>query len=84
MVFTETILKLAEDICEGKLVFALEGGYSLIALPYCIHAVIRALLKEEYEQPDFEKNFISSEDKYEEIQKMKPALLKLLKKHWKL
>jgi acetoin utilization deacetylase AcuC-like enzyme len=80
--FTKWILQLAEDICEGKLAFILEGGYSPIGLPVCIHSVIRALLKEEYERPDFEYMDFSSLSKKEDILKIKEALKKILKEHW--
>ena len=46
--FTEKLLKIAEKICEGKLVFILEGGYSLIGLPHCVYAVLKALIGEEF------------------------------------
>ena len=36
--------KLAEDICEGKLVLLQEGGYSAAYVPYCTAAVIEPLL----------------------------------------
>ncbi|KKN53689.1 hypothetical protein LCGC14_0599920 [marine sediment metagenome] len=82
--FAEQILRIAEDICEGKLAFILEGGYSLIGLPYCVHAVIKALLTEDYKQPHFEKLKTPSERKKEEIQKIKSSLLGLLNNYWKL
>ncbi len=82
--FAKQILKIAEEICNGKLAFILEGGYNVIALPYCVHAVISALLNEEFEQPLFEKIIPSSEVKHEEIKKIKSTLVKLLNNYWKL
>ncbi|MFX0137550.1 MAG: histone deacetylase, partial [Candidatus Hodarchaeota archaeon] len=61
--FTEKLLKIAEDICEGKVAFILEGGYSLIGLPVCVHSVIKALLKEKYERPPFEYMDFSNNSK---------------------
>jgi acetoin utilization deacetylase AcuC-like enzyme len=81
--FAEKILSIAEELCEGKLAFILEGGYSLIGLPFCIQAVLGSLLKEKYEQPLFEKNMFSTESKMEEILKIKSKLKSLLIDYWK-
>jgi acetoin utilization deacetylase AcuC-like enzyme len=82
--FTKRILKIAEVVCEGKLAFILEGGYSLIGLPICVHMVLKALLKEPYERPFFENEKFPTESKNEEIIKIKDALINLLKDFWKL
>jgi len=40
-----TILKeLADELCRGRLVFTLEGGYSLRAVPFSVKAVFDVLL----------------------------------------
>ncbi|MFX0166360.1 MAG: histone deacetylase [Candidatus Hodarchaeota archaeon] len=80
--FTEKLLKLSERICEGKLAFILEGGYSLIGLPQCVYAVIKALLGEQYKTPIFEKIQLSTEVKNEDISKIKSSLRKLLANYW--
>ena len=80
--FTEKLLKIAEDTCEGKLVFILEGGYSLIGLPICIYSVIKALLKEKYERPFIEYFDFSDYSKESEIGKIKMSLKKLLTDYW--
>lgn len=82
--FTERILKIAEDICGGRLSFILEGGYSLIGLPRCIHSVIRGLLKEEYIRPDFEKIGPYQPPKKTHLIKIKEELKKALKPYWTL
>ena len=82
--FTEKLLKIAEDICEGKLAFILEGGYSLIGLPICVHSVIKALFKEKYERPPFEYLDFSNNSKINGIKKIKSALKKLLSNYWNL
>ncbi|MHA1985788.1 MAG: histone deacetylase family protein [Promethearchaeota archaeon] len=80
--FTERILEIANNICNGKLIFILEGGYSLTGLPHCVFAVIKALLGESYEKPIFEKlKFITKTEK-ESISKIKMGLKKLLAAHW--
>jgi acetoin utilization deacetylase AcuC-like enzyme len=80
--FTERILRIANKICNGKLIFILEGGYSLIGLPHCVYAVIKALLGESYEQPIFERlKFLTESDKGN-INKIKIALKKLLEDYW--
>ena len=41
---SKTLVDLAEELCEGKIVFALEGGYNLEALSLGVANSIRALL----------------------------------------
>jgi acetoin utilization deacetylase AcuC-like enzyme len=38
------MLELASQVCDGRLVFLQEGGYSVAYTPYCTGAVIEALL----------------------------------------
>ena len=80
--FTEKLLKLAENICEGRLAFILEGGYSLIGLPQCVYAVIKALLGEDYESPLFEQLDFPFESNRESIYKIKNSLRNLLLQYW--
>ena len=40
---TEKLMKIAKDICDSKLVFAHEGGYSEVHVPFCAHAVLQKL-----------------------------------------
>ena len=80
--FTKRILKIAEEINNGKLVFVLEGGYSLMALPLCALAIFKALLKESYQQPVMEKIKLTSVSQIEDIEKIKNALEKLLVHYW--
>ncbi|MFX0027977.1 MAG: histone deacetylase [Candidatus Hermodarchaeota archaeon] len=80
--FTEKILRIAENICEGKLAFILEGGYSLVGLPQCVYSVIQALLGEKYKQPIFEKAVLSTTSKIEEVTKIKVALKRMLSNYW--
>ncbi len=82
--FAERILKIAEEVSEGKLSFILEGGYSLIGLPFCVHAIIKALLNEHFERPLFENLEFQYESKMEEIIKIKNSLKELLKNYWNL
>lgn len=41
---TQQLKELAEKVCEGKLVFVLEGGYNLLGLPKCVEIAIQTLL----------------------------------------
>jgi acetoin utilization deacetylase AcuC-like enzyme len=75
-------LSLAENICEGKLSFILEGGYSLVGLQHCVYAIVNALLGEDYKRPSFENLEFLEEAKLEDIQKIKNSLKKLLKEFW--
>jgi acetoin utilization deacetylase AcuC-like enzyme len=46
------IKQLAEELCWGHLVFSLEGGYHLKALPYSVKATLDILLgKSEIDDP---------------------------------
>ncbi len=81
--FADKILKIAERVCEGRVSFVLEGGYDIIGLPYCVEAIIKALLKEKYEPPDYEKNISFVDDsKREELDKIKTFLKSLLNPYW--
>ena len=81
--FAERILKIAEKICKGKISFILEGGYDIVGLPYCAEAIIKALLKEKYKPPDFEKNLSFLDDsKRDDIEKIKSYLKSLLIPYW--
>jgi len=80
--FAKNLLKLSEDICDGKLAFILEGGYSIIGLKYCVLAIIKALLNETYNPPEFENislpNVVSNE-----VDKIRNTLIKLLTPYWR-
>ncbi|MEM7126255.1 MAG: histone deacetylase [Chloroflexota bacterium] len=39
----EFVMKLAQELCKGKLVCALEGGYNLEVLPHCVLSTLRLL-----------------------------------------
>ncbi|TDI34416.1 MAG: histone deacetylase [Acidobacteria bacterium] len=53
---THEILRLAEGTCEGKVVFALEGGYDLHALEKSIVSTLAVMTGEQMpESADFEK-----------------------------
>lgn len=40
---TATLKRLATDLCDGRLLFTHEGGYSAVHVPFCAHAVIEEL-----------------------------------------
>jgi len=42
--FTKYLVNVAEDCCEGRIVFAHEGGYSEVYVPFCGIAVIEELI----------------------------------------
>jgi acetoin utilization deacetylase AcuC-like enzyme len=39
----ERLLEIADEVCDGKIVFSHEGGYSPVHVPYCGLAVLEAL-----------------------------------------
>ncbi len=49
---TRHIKALAEEVCNGKLVMAHEGGYSEFYVPFCGHATIAAMAGVENGAPD--------------------------------
>jgi len=48
---TTTLVSLAEELCQGRLVLTLEGGYDLSALSHSVLATFAALEREEAEDP---------------------------------
>ena len=42
---TRFVKVLAADLCQGRLMSTLEGGYSLKQLPGCVEAHVRALME---------------------------------------
>jgi acetoin utilization deacetylase AcuC-like enzyme len=42
---SQTLIALAQEICEGKIVFTLEGGYNLTALSHGVANSLKALLQ---------------------------------------
>jgi acetoin utilization deacetylase AcuC-like enzyme len=43
---TSMIIGLANELCDGRVLFAQEGGYHLTALPWCVRRTIELLLGE--------------------------------------
>ncbi|MFO8020594.1 MAG: histone deacetylase [Promethearchaeia archaeon] len=82
--FTENLLNLAETVCKGRIAFVMEGGYSLIGLPYCVHSVIRALLGEPYSRPQFENIDFSNKNIKEEISRITEAVFRVQGEYWDL
>ena len=48
---TTTLVSLAEELCQGRLVLTLEGGYDLSALSHSVLATFAALKREEAQDP---------------------------------
>lgn len=44
---TRRMLAIADDVCDGRLVLCQEGGYSIHHLPWCVLAIVEALLDNE-------------------------------------
>ncbi|MCK8464652.1 class II histone deacetylase [Aliiroseovarius sp. S1339] len=40
---TRMVMELADDLCEGRLMMAHEGGYSEVYVPFCGHAVLEEM-----------------------------------------
>ncbi|MHA1705743.1 MAG: histone deacetylase family protein [Promethearchaeota archaeon] len=80
--FTKKILRLSNRIKDCKLAFILEGGYSLIGLPYCVHAVLKALFNQYYDKLEFERFLSIDESLFQTIKKIENRLKNLLAFKW--
>ena len=49
---TKALMTSADELCDGRIVMAHEGGYSEVHVPFCGHAVIRALAGSSIEAVD--------------------------------
>ncbi|MEZ5666547.1 MAG: class II histone deacetylase [Alphaproteobacteria bacterium] len=49
---TRRLLALCDEICDGRLAMAHEGGYAEVHVPFCGHAVIAAMAGSAIEAPD--------------------------------
>ena len=59
---TSNIKQLAKDVCGGRCVFFLEGGFSLTTLANSVVESVRALVGEPSAAPDFTYNFYLVEE----------------------
>ena len=49
---TKQVMTLAEELCDGRLMMAHEGGYSEVYVPFCGHAVLQEMSGSAIEAPD--------------------------------
>ncbi len=49
---TKQVMRLADDICDGRVVCVHEGGYSEAYVPFCGHAVMTELAQSDIAAPD--------------------------------
>lgn len=80
--FTRQIKTIAQKVCEGRLVFVLEGGYSIMGLPLCVNSIINALLQEAHIPNKSEDLDFSKYHSNIELLKIKKALKKILSEYW--
>jgi len=80
--FSKKIRILADELCEGKIAFILEGGYSIIGLQYCVLALIKGLVNENYASPSFEHLWRNEQSNLSNLEKIKKALIKMIKPYW--
>ena len=43
---TQKLMKIADEVCNGKILMTHEGGYSAATVPFFAHSVIETLAKE--------------------------------------
>ncbi len=70
---TKILMESAEEVCDGKILFALEGGYDLSGLTSSVKAVIQQLRKEPLYAQETTSNASSDIDRT--VQQVKKALL---------
>jgi len=80
--FSKKIKNSANKICQGKIAFILEGGYSIIGLQYCILALIKGLLNESYTSPPFEYPNRNEQSNHNSLERIKKALIQTIGPHW--
>lgn len=51
-VMTQQVKELAQDLCDGKLMMAHEGGYSEVYVPFCGHHVLAEMAGSDITAPD--------------------------------
>jgi acetoin utilization deacetylase AcuC-like enzyme len=51
-IMTQQVRDLADDICDGRLMMAHEGGYSEVYVPFCGHAVLQEMARSSIDAPD--------------------------------
>jgi acetoin utilization deacetylase AcuC-like enzyme len=49
---TLKVMRLADEVCEGRVMMAHEGGYSEVYVPFCGHAVLEAMSGSNIVAPD--------------------------------
>jgi len=49
---TRMVMELADDLCDGRLMMAHEGGYSEVHVPFCGHAVLQQMASSTTAAPD--------------------------------
>jgi acetoin utilization deacetylase AcuC-like enzyme len=77
-----TVKEIATETCRGRVVAALEGGYSLIGLSYGVLAILNAFSELELE---FEEPLVKPEDKLAENTKKRVKEIKEIQSsYWKL
>jgi len=80
--FSKKIMNIADELCDGKIAFILEGGYSIIGLQYCLLGLIKGLLNENYASPSFEHLWRNEQLNLNNLEKIKKALIKMIKPYW--
>lgn len=80
---SEEVLKVAGRVCSSKIVFVLEGGYNLLALPLSVSAVLYGLIGVEVEFYDDIGVFKTSNIDKRKIDEVIKELKDILSRYWK-
>ena len=49
---TQMVMQAADELCDGRLAMAHEGGYSEVYVPFCGHAVLEQMSDSQIHAPD--------------------------------
>ena len=80
---SDEVLRIAKKVCGSRIVFVLEGGYNLLALPLSVFAVLYGLIGVEVEFYDDIGVFKTPSKSKKMVKKTVNELKKILSKYWK-
>ncbi|KAI8972642.1 hypothetical protein BDB01DRAFT_809389 [Pilobolus umbonatus] len=80
---TKMVCDLADELCEGRLVLTLEGGYELQSLANCATSSIIQLLSDHEDQIEYKHSLHAIKPNLGAIESFK-TIVDIQKKHWNL
>lgn len=81
---TRAVMAAADELCDGRLVMAHEGGYSEVHVPFCGHAVLEEMSGSSIHAPDPLKARADAQQPNAVMQRVYSALIESYRKHFSL